>query len=241
MSVSLQKIWDTSNYIANLAQKTLAEKRQQVEIEEARLRALAAKAESDAEKRIKLAQSKANEAILSAQEKLEVYRRESIAEIERSTLQADHGIAEAENRGEQQIQAQLVDLQKLRNESGVTIAAEAEEKAAQIIASGEQEAVEIVESARNEILRQKVKLLTESGDAGRSILFIQQQLPRLFESYKTFASDLNVDSMVVMDDDTGFSGAVNRGPSAFGDFIKNFKETLGVDVRGMIEPRGEAQ
>jgi len=30
VSVSLQKIWDTSNYIANLAQKTLAQKRQQV-------------------------------------------------------------------------------------------------------------------------------------------------------------------------------------------------------------------
>ena len=41
VSVSLQKIWDTSTYIANLAQKTLAQKRQQVEIEEARLRARA--------------------------------------------------------------------------------------------------------------------------------------------------------------------------------------------------------
>ncbi len=37
VSVSLQKIWDTSNYIGNLAQKTLAEKRQDVEIEEAKL------------------------------------------------------------------------------------------------------------------------------------------------------------------------------------------------------------
>ena len=47
VSVSLQKIWDTSNYIANLAQKTLAQKRQDVEIEESRLRAHAAQAESD--------------------------------------------------------------------------------------------------------------------------------------------------------------------------------------------------
>ena len=52
VSVSLQKIWDTSNYIANLAQKTLAEKRRQVEIEESRLRAIAEQAESDARKQI---------------------------------------------------------------------------------------------------------------------------------------------------------------------------------------------
>ena len=37
VSVSLQRIWDTSNYIANLANKTLSHKRQEVEIEEARL------------------------------------------------------------------------------------------------------------------------------------------------------------------------------------------------------------
>ncbi len=39
----------------------LAQKRQQVEIEEARLRAVADKAESDAERLLKLAKSKADE------------------------------------------------------------------------------------------------------------------------------------------------------------------------------------
>ncbi|MFP4550035.1 MAG: hypothetical protein ACLFNT_04455, partial [Spirochaetales bacterium] len=239
--VSLQKIWDTSNYIANLAQKTLATKRQDVEIEEARLRARAEKAESDADRRIKLAKSKADEQILAAREKLEVYRRESIASIEQARLEADHAIDEARNRGEQQIQTQLVELQKLRNQSGVTIAAEAEERAAEIIAAGEQESIDIIERTRNELLKQKAEMLAKAGAAGRSVLFIQQQLPRLFEAYKHYAEGQDVDSLVIMNDESGFNGAVNRGPAAFVDFLKQLSRATGIDVREFVSGEKEAE
>jgi hypothetical protein len=61
VSVSLQKTWDTSSYIANLTNKTLSRKRQEVEIEEARLRARAERAESDAQQREIVAENQANE------------------------------------------------------------------------------------------------------------------------------------------------------------------------------------
>lgn len=240
VSVSLQKIWDTSNYIANLAQKTLAGKRQEVEIEETRLRANAEKAESDAERILKLAKSKADEQIIVAREKLEIYRRESVAQIEQARLEADHGIEEATNRGEREVQAQLIQLQKLQNQSKVTLKAEAEQQAAQILSEGEQESVNLVEGTRNDLLRQKVEMLAKSGQAGTSVLFIQQQLPRLFEAYKKHAEGMSVDSFVVMDDDSGFNGAVNRGPAAFVDFLLQFKRALGVDVRSFVEGK-EAQ
>ncbi len=241
VSVSLQKIWDTSNYIANLAQKTLAQKREEVEIEEARLRAQAEKAESDAERRIKLATSKADEAILEAREKLEVYRRESTASIEQARLEADNGMAEANNRGERNVQAETVTLQQLRNQSGVTIRAAAEERAAQILGEGEEESVGIIEKTRNKILKQKVEMLARAGDKGRMVLFVQQQLPHLFEAFKKHAEGITVDSLVVMDDNTGFNGAVNRGPAAFGDFLKQFEAALGVDVRNFVAPKEKAK
>lgn len=241
VSVSLQKIWDTSNYIANLAQKTLAQKRQQVEIEEARLRARAEKAESDAERRVKLAKSKADGQIIAAREKLEVYRRESVAKIEQARLEAAHATEEARNRGEQQVQQQQIELQKLRNQSGVTLQATADEQSAEIIAEGEQSAIDIMERTRNDLLRQKAEMLTTGGDAGRAVLFIQQQLPRLFEAYKRYAEGLNVDSLVVMDDDSGFNGAVNRGPAAFTDFLKQFESALGIDIRRYVAGETEEQ
>jgi vacuolar-type H+-ATPase subunit H len=232
--VSLQKIWDTSNYIANLAQKTLAMKRQEVEIEEARLRAIADKAESDSERRTTVAKNQADEKILTAQEKLEVYRRESQGAIERARLEADHSIEEAQNRGESLVQEQLVELQKLKNQTGVTLKAQAEEKAAEIIAAGEQKSVGVLESTRNDLLGQKVELLRSSGQAGKLVVFVQQQLPNLFEAFKKYAVGLDVDSLVMMDDEKGFNGVVNRGPAAFADFLSHFSAALGVDIRDFI-------
>ena len=177
VSVSLQKIWDTSNYIANLAQKTLAEKRQEVEIQEARLRSRAEKTESDANRRIKVASSTADEKIVAAQEKREKFRRESAAAIEQARLEADNGIQEALNKGERAIQELTVELNKLKNQSTVILQSTAKQQAAEIVASGEQEAVNLLEATRNDLLKQKVELLSSTGEAGKGILFIQQQLP----------------------------------------------------------------
>ncbi|MCB0089603.1 MAG: flotillin family protein, partial [Caldilineaceae bacterium] len=93
VSVSLQRIWDTSSYIANLANKTLSRKRKEVEIEEARLRSRAERAESDAKRRQEVAESQANERILEVQQELEVFRRQCTAAINRARLESDSAIA----------------------------------------------------------------------------------------------------------------------------------------------------
>ena len=115
VSVSLQRIWDNSNYIANLAQKTLSRKRQEVEIQEKRLHARAEQAESDAERRKSVANSQAEERILKTHQKVEVFRRESEAQIQQARLEADNSIAGAQNKGEREVQEQMVELQKLKN------------------------------------------------------------------------------------------------------------------------------
>ncbi|MBD3306103.1 hypothetical protein GF339_06925 [candidate division KSB3 bacterium] len=235
VSVSLQRIWDNSNYIANLAQKTLSLKRQAVEIQEKRLRAKAEQAESDAERRKSVAKSQAEERILKTKEKVEVFRRESEAQIQQARLEADNEIAEAQNKGEREVQEQMVELQKLKNRSYVLLEAEARQKATQIIAQGEKEAVNIREKVRNHILRQKADMLIESGDVGKVVLFIQQQLPHLFEAYRQYAEGLSVESFVVMDEKRGFNGAVNRGPAAFVDFLQYLEQGLGVSVRGLLQ------
>lgn len=236
VSVSLQKIWDTSNYIANLAQKTLAEKRRQVEIEESRLRAIADQAESDARKRIEVAKNTADEAIIAARQELEVYRQESAGLVNESKFKADQSIAEAANAGEASVQKMLVELQKLKNQSSVTLEAEAREEEARIIAEGDRSAVGIRQSARNEILKAKAELLGRYGDDASSVLFLQQKLPLLFETYMNAAKTGGVDTYIVMDEETGFSGAVNRGAQAFADFLGIFREALGVDVKALAMP-----
>ena len=146
-------------------------------------------------------------------------------------------IAEAQNRGERDVQEQMVELQKLKNTSSILLEARVRQKAAQIVAQGEKEAINIREKTRNEILRQKAEILAEYGDVGKVVLFAQQQLPHLFEAYRQYAKGLSVDSFVIMDDKTGFNGAVNRGPAAFVDFLHYFEQGLGVNVQELLNSK----
>ncbi|MCL2205461.1 MAG: SPFH domain-containing protein [Treponema sp.] len=236
VSVSLQKIWDTSNYIANLAQKTLAEKRQQVEIEESRLRAIAEQSESDAHRRMEVAKNSADEAIIAARQELEMYRQESQGLVKEASIRADQSIAQAANSGEAAVQKMMVELQKLKNQTALTLQAQALEEEARIIAEGEQEAVAIKRSARNTILKNKAELISKYGNDAQAVLFLQEKLPLLYATYMESAKNVNVDSFVVMNDEEGFSGAVNRGPRAFADFLKMFTETFAVDIKSFIAP-----
>jgi len=240
VSVSLQKIWDTSNYIANLAQKTLAEKRQEVEIEESRLRAIAEQAESDSHRRIEVAKNKADEAIISARKELEVYRRESDGLIKEAAITADQSIAQAANSGEAAVQKILVELQKLKNQTAMTLEAEALEEEARIIASGDQEAVSIKRAARNAILKGKAELISKYGNDAQAILFLQEKLPSIYKAYMESSKNTKVDSYVIMNDEEGFAGAVNRGPRAFSDFLKTFADTFAVDIKSFIAPDSAA-
>ena len=244
VSVSLQKIWDTSNYIGNLAQKMLAHKRKQVEIEEARLRSIAEQAESDSGRRIGVAKAQADERIIAARQKVEVFRQEADAQIQKASLEADNGILEASNRAQRDVQVLTVDLAKLENQSHVILEEEeAKRQAAEVLASGEKEAVTLVEQARNRILSQKAELIGAGGDAAKAVLFAKQKLPALFEAYKKYAEKMEIDSLVVMDDKAGINGAVNRGPLAFVDFLKQFEQALGISIKDLMgqSPHGAAR
>lgn len=233
VSVSLQRIWDSSNYIANLANKTLSTKRQEVEIEEARLRARAERAESDAKRRMSVAENRANERILAARQEVELFRRQADAEVTRARLEADSQISAARSGGQRSVEEMKVELQKLKNQSEVTVGAEAQREAAEIIARGDGEAVNVVQKAHNELLEQKVRLLSQSGDAGRIALFISQ-LPRLFEAYQLYAGEQKVDKLLVLNEKDGFNAAVNRGPVAMVDFLHQLEAGFGVNIRDLL-------
>ncbi len=233
VSVSLQRIWDSSNYIANLANKTLSRKRQDVEIEEARLRALADQAESDGKRRMMVALNQADERILQVQQEVELFRRKCDADINKARLEADSTISEAQSQGQRQVEELKVDLQRLKNQSEVTVEASVRRRTAEIKAGGEGESVQIVQEVRNDLLQQKVELLAKSGDTGRIALFLTQ-MPGLFASYQAHAKDLYVDNMLVLNEEDGFNAAVNRGPAALVDFLAQFEQGFGISVRDLL-------
>lgn len=234
VSVSLQKIWDTSNYIANLANKSLSRKRQDIDVEEAKLHAAADGAESDSTSRQSVAKNRADERIVEARKELEVSRRQCEAEIEKARLEADGAIAKAKSEGERLVQEQRVELQKLRNISEVTLKAEAEQRAAEILADGQSAAIQVVEETRNRLLEQKSNLVARSGDAGRIALFVQQRLPALFAAYEQYAKGVQMDNIVLMDEHDAINKVVNRGPEGLVDFLRHFEDAFGISVKKLL-------
>lgn len=234
VSVSLQKIWDTSNYIANLSKEKLAKKREEVEIEEARLKSLAEKAESDVRKEIEVAKAKAREAILAARERLEMYRRESEASIARAKNEAENKIQEAFNKAQAEIEKMKGQLQELKNQTELLVEEEARKKAQEIIAEGEEKSSEIIENAKNSILEQKIRLQEKGKGVGNLVIFIQQQLPHLYEAFKKHASKNKVDSLLIMDKEEGFKSAVNRGPESFAYFLLQLEKAMGVSLKEIM-------
>ncbi len=233
VSVSMQRIWDTSNYIANLANKTLSRKRREVEVEEARLHSEAERAESDAERRMSVANSQADERILQTRQEVEVFRREREAQVNRVRLEANSNISEAESEGQRAVEEQNVKLQELRNRSEVTLEAQARRVAAETLSEGDAEAENIIRQANNDLLAQKVDLLREHGDVGRLVLFLTQ-LPSLFTQYEAHAQKRHVDNLLVLSEEDGFNKAVNRGPSALVDFMHQLEKGFGIDIRQLM-------
>ena len=233
VSVSLQKIWDNSNYIANLAARTLSRKRQEVEIEEARLRGDAGRTESDAKRRQLVATSTASETILKAQQELEVFRQQCDADIQQAQLEADSAVALAQNTAQQSIQQVMVALQRLKNQSNVTLEAEARRTAQDFLAEGQGKAVQIVQEAHNRLLRKKTEIVSNAGALGQTVLFVQQTLPAFSADFLANAKGLGADKLITLEEH-GFTGLVNRGPEVLVDFLRLLKDAYGVSVKDLI-------
>jgi hypothetical protein len=233
VSVSLQKIWDNSSYIANLAARTLSRKRQEVEIEEARLRGDAGRAASDAQRRQMVATSTADETILKSRQELEVFRQQCDANIQQAQLEADSAIALAQNAAQQQIQHLMVSLQRLKNQSDVTLEAEARKAAQEFLAEGQGQAVQTVQEAHNQLLRKKTAIVSHAGALGQMVLFVQQTLPAFTADFLENAKGLGADKLIAMEPH-GFTGLINRGPEVMVDFLRLLNDAYGVSVKDLM-------
>ena len=236
VSVSFQRIWDSSGYIANLATKSVARKRREIEIEEAKLRAQAEGAESDAVRRQENAKNQAEEKIAEAEKASGVTERECKAQVERARQEAEAEIAKAKSEAQEKVAEAQVELQATKNVSEVTLKAEYEKEAADLVAQGDDQAIRTRREVRNKLLQEKVDLLKQAEGTARLPLFVQQQLGQLFQAYEEHARNQKLDHLVSMDGNDGVNDTVNRGPEALVAFLRHFEEAFGIRVRDMVEP-----
>ncbi len=233
VSVSVKSVLDTSNYLSNLASRSVAMQQRVIEMEEDRLRSWANAEESKSERRQQVAKNKTEERISAARRKLGLADEDRKARVRQAELEAEARIAEARSKNRIEVARLHNDLQEQRNYTEVTAKADFDRRAAEIVGTGRAEAAEIRQNAHNDLTREKAKLLTECPRSGATVLFVEEQLEGLLNSYIENAKGMDLDRIVGVE---GMSPEelVNRGPKSLAKFLGSLDEAFGIDVKHVI-------
>ncbi len=78
-----------------------------------------------------------------------------------------------------------------------------------------------------------MELLQRTGDNGKIALFLTQ-LPLLFGAYQQHAQKQGVEQLLMLNEEDGFNGAVNRGPAAMVDFMRRLEDGFGISVKALL-------
>ena len=223
-TMKIQSVEDDAGYLDAIGRQQTAHIIAAAEVEEAKKNEQARVAEAKAEKAIVEAQNEVR--IIKAQ-----LGAKAAAEEAKVAVAAD--LAEA--RAKQELALEKIQLAEKHQRAEVVVKAKAERQAKEEMAKGN--AARILEDgqAEVEVLRQKLVLWKEAGpDAER--LFLIQMLPDILSQVVNTVDNLKIDKLTVVD-----SGQGTGVPSVFSQIagstpalLESLKASTGIDIAGLL-------
>ena len=223
-TMKIQSVEDDAGYLDAIGRQQTAHIIAAAEVEEAKKNELA-----------RVAEAKAEKAIVEAQNEVRIIKAQlgAIAAAEEAKVAIAANVAEAKAR--QELAEEEIKLAEKRQRAQVVIKAEAERQAKEEEAKGN--AARILEDgqAEVEVLRQKLVLWKEAGaDAER--LFLIQMLPDILKQVVNTVDNLTIDKLTVVD-----SGQGTGVPSVFSQIagstpalLESLKASTGIDIAGLL-------
>ena len=223
-TMKIQSVEDDAGYLDAIGRQQTAHIIAAAEVEEAKKNELA-----------RLAEAKADKAIVEAQNEVRIIKAQlgAIAAAEEAKVAIAANVAEAKAR--QELAEEEIKLAVKRQRAQVVVKAEAERQAKEEIAKGN--AARIIEDgqAEVEVLRQKLVLWKDAGpDAER--LFLIQMLPDILKQVVNTVDNLQIDKLTVVD-----SGQGTGVPSVFSQIagstpalLESLKASTGIDIAGLL-------
>ncbi len=223
-TMKIQSVEDDAGYLDAIGRQQTAHIIAAAEIEEAKKNELA-----------RVAEAKAEKAIVEAQNEVRIIKAQlgAIAAAEEAKVAVAADLAEAKAR--QELAEEEIKLAEKRQRAQVVVKAEAERQAKEEIAKGN--AARILEDgqAEVEVLQQKLVLWKEAGaDAER--LFLIQMLPDILKQVVKTVDNLKIDKLTVVD-----SGQGTGVPSVFSQIagstpalLESLKASTGIDIAGLL-------
>ena len=230
-TLKIQSVEDDRGYLDAIGRQSTAYIISQAEIVEAQKREAA-----------RLAEAKADKAIVEAETEVRVLRAKLSAQAEAEEAKISVAARVAEARARQELADEEIKLSEKKQRAEVIVAAEAQRRASEERAIGE--AARIMEDGKAEVavLNEKLRLWNQAGsDAER--LFLIQMLPDILKQVVKTVDNLKIDKITVVD-----SGQPNSGsgvPAVFGQIagatpalLESLKASTGVDIAGMLRRAG---
>jgi len=234
-TLKVQSVADDVSYLDSIGRERLANVLSDAEIAESTAKADAEEAQALHSREGKVADEQAETVILKQQNELRRVVAELEARAKAEEERAEQKGLEARAKAEIRLQEIRAKLEHLRLSADVVLPAEAERQAAQLRARAEAANIAADGAALAEVLRMMTKVWIKAGDDAKDI-FLIQQLETILTTVTEKVKALDIGEVTILDggDGKALPGHIAALPATVGAVLREFRETTGVDVTGIL-------
>lgn len=230
-TLKLQHIADDSQYLNSLGRERIANILRDAEVAESNSKAAADQAQAEAEAAGRVAQEKAQQAIVRKQNELRTIKADLDSTAQSEMERAEAGAEEAFAIAEQQLQGVRANLEKIRLEADVEIPADARRIAAEQLAAGRSAKISEEGRARAEVLGW-MKGVWEKAGPNASEIFLLRQLDDVLGPIVDAVRQVKVSDTSVVDSGDGknFAALLASRPAAVLEILGRLGSITGLDL-----------
>jgi flotillin len=234
-TLKVQSVSDDVEYLDSIGRERLANVLAEAEIAESTAKADAEEAQAHFSREGEVANERAETAIKKRENELRKVVADLEAKAKSEEERAEQAALAARARSEQNLQKIRAKLEHLRLSADQVLPADAERKASQLRARAEAAHIAADGEAMATVLRMMTEAWVRAGDDARDI-FLIQQLETVLKTVTDRVNQLDIGEVTILDggDGKALPGHVAALPATVAAVLKEFSETTGVDVTGIL-------
>jgi len=234
-TLKVQMVSDDVSYLDSIGRERLANVLSDAEIAESTAKADAEEAQAGYIREGQVANEKAETAIKQRENALRQRLAELEAKAKSEEERAEQGALAARARAEQALQEIRAKLEHLRLSADVVLPADAGRKASEMNARAEAAQIAADGQAMAEVLEMMRQAWIDAGPDAKDI-FLIQQLENVLSTVTEKVKAMEIGEVTILDGGQGnaLPQHIAAMPATVGAVLREFKDTTGVDVTGIL-------
>lgn len=240
-TLKVQSVSDEVAYLDSIGRERLANVLSEAEIAESTAKADAEEAQAMHHREGEVANEQSETRIRLRANEL----REVVAQLEAKAKseeeRAEQAALAARARAEQNLQQIRAKLEHLRLSADMVLPADAERKSAEMKARADAAHIAADGQAMAEVLRMMTDVWVKAGDDAKDI-FLIQQLETVLSTVTEKVRNMEIGEVTLLDggDGRALPNHIAALPATVASVLREFRETTGVDVTGILSGVGRA-